>query len=518
MRKIGKSLLALSLLLLIGILAACGPSTGHESREEIVLGAARNLAPGPADAFYCSSILQVWEPLIGVDEHGEPYPVLATSWEHSDDAKVWTFHLRQGVHFHDGTPFNAQTVLRNLDRIAMGFRKSIFYYMSLELMYPSLEKWEAPDPYTVRLTFGHAMPTLPYLMGNWNSAQFNPKSWDPQTGDFINMDIGTGPFRLTEVVRDQYVRIERNEHYWGQKAKTAKFRIKVIPEAETRFSALQTEEIMGVVDLGAITPVLAGELAKQKQFEVVSSKSTISHYLAIRGENSLLGDPRMKKAISLAVDRESMAKNYFRGHAKPTRNLINSVSPFGKVVAPEHNPQLAVQLAKEVLGDRRIPAKLVISQASTARYPYKEMAEWIQAMLRPLGIDVTIELLDGAAATQTVRDGKYDLILHIRGLSSMDPEDLYWEWMSTSARGTANVGRHVGYTNPEAQRELVALATTQTLAERKAAYDRLASVALQDPPLLPLFEDENLLVHNRKIKGFRPNIYGVTLAETEWAE
>lgn len=506
------------LCVLLGLFLGCTPSA-PTVQEEIVIAAPRDLAPGEKDAFYCSKLLSVWEPLIDVDESGEPVGVLATSWESSPDARIWTFHLRQGVTFHDGTPFNAAAVVANLDRIkGVEFRGSQFYNMSLRLMYPSLEHWEAIDDATVRLIFADPMPTLPYLMAGWNSAQFNPRSIDPVTWDFMTTDIGTGPFRLAERMPDQYVKIVRNDHYWGVPAQAETIRVRVIPDAQTRFSAMMAEEIVGVVDLGAMTPALAQELVRDDRFVRETAPSTITHYLTLQGKQGIFVDSRMKRAVSLMVDRQAIVDNYFYGQAVPTENLINSQSPFGRIVSPCHDSTAAVALAREVLEDRRVPVRLVISQSSCERYPYKEMAEWIQAELRPLGLDVEIIVLDGAAVSQILRKGDYEMTLHIRGLSSRDPADLFWEWLSDDERGLANISRSIGYANPAVQAELVQIASAQTLQDRRQVYNRLQEMVLEDPVTVPLFEDTTLLVHHRKLEGFHPTSYGVTLAETHWAK
>lgn len=503
------------LFCLLVMLAGCAGVTHPSGDDEIVLAAARDLAPGPHDAFYCSSLLEVWEPLIDADTDGQPKPVLATSWEMSDDARVWIFHLRKGVHFHDGTPFNAQSVVKNFDRIAQGFRTSQFYYMSLDLMYPGLLTWQALDEYTVQLTFDRAMPQLPYLMAGWNSAQFSPQSFDAQ-GQFVTTAIGTGPFRLQEVRLGSHVLLINNEDYWGTRAKASRIRVRVIPTAETRFSALKAEEIMGVLDLGALTPALATELVKDSRFELETHKMTISHYLFLQGESGVFSDWRLRQAVSLGVDRKALARQYFYGYAVPTGNPINSTSPFGRVREPIYDPEKAKQLAHEVLGERRVSVRFLLSQQGSERYPYKEMAEWIQAEMKPLGLDLDIIILDSAAAAQEIRRGNYDMTLGIRGLSSMDPEDLFWEWLSSGERGTANHGRHFGYSPAKADALLSELATTSSKTERQAVYDELQILAQEYAAVVPLFEDTNILVHNKKIRGYRPRIYGVTLSETEW--
>lgn len=509
----------LFLLAMVLLLSGCGTGVQTGGDHEIVLAGHRDLAPGEKDPYFTSSILQVWEPLIALGEKGDPEPALATSWESSPDSKVWTLHLRQGVQFQDGEPFNAEAVKANFDRWkVMGYKSSPFYGTSLERMYPGLLSWEVVDPYTVKLTFANSMPTLPYLMASWNSAMFSPRCLDMKTGDFKGIAQGTGPFRVVEVKKNQYVVLERFDQYWGKKAKAKRIRVKVIPSPETRFSALKAEEIMGVVDLGALTPALATELVKDDRFALFSNKMTITHYITMRGGDSVLADERLKKAISLAIDRDAIVKQYFYGYATPTVNLINSVSPFGRIVKPVYDPQEAVRLAKEVLGDKRVKVRFLIPQYGTDRYPYKEVAEWIQSELAPLGIDAQLLILDGAAYKQAMRDGQYEMAIHTRGLSTMDPGKLLADWMSDDERGTINRENHIGYHNDEAQILLDGIPQASTLQERREIYSRLQDIAVEHPVILPLFEDENLLVHNKKIRGFKPTVYGVTLAETEWAQ
>ena len=110
-------------------LAACGsnpasvtsetPSAEVDQTREIVFAASRDQCPGEQDAYYASMSLGVWEPLITKDEHGKPAPALATEWEHNEDSTVWTFRLREGVTFSNGTPFNADIVLANFDRMKL---------------------------------------------------------------------------------------------------------------------------------------------------------------------------------------------------------------------------------------------------------------------------------------------------------------------------------------------------------------------------------------------------------------
>ena len=249
------------LILFVFVLAFAGCGQGGEQRtaetgaaadDTIVLAAYRHLAPGEKDGFYCSRILDVWEPLITVNEEtGEPAPCLAESWEMQDDGRVWVFHLRHGVRFHDGTPFTAQSVVDNLTWMGKAVRTSIFYLHNIKLYYPHLECAEAIDAHTLRLTFSQPNINQVYNMMNFGSAMYAP-SCLADDGGFTGTALGTGPFRIAENVKDRYVVLERNEDYYGEKARARRIVVRSIPSADVRFAALKAEEIMGVMDLSLI--------------------------------------------------------------------------------------------------------------------------------------------------------------------------------------------------------------------------------------------------------------------------
>ena len=166
---------------------------------------------------------------------------------------MWTFHLREGVTFSNGTPFNADSVLANFDRMKKGPFESSFYGMNIDTIYPGLVSYEKTDDYTVVLTLSEGQPLLDYTMVNYGSAIFEPSCF-AEDGTFAGFPIGTGPYVVTENVLGQYCVIERNDNYWGTPGIAKTFRFKVIPDAETRYTALRAGEVQGLCDLGAISP------------------------------------------------------------------------------------------------------------------------------------------------------------------------------------------------------------------------------------------------------------------------
>lgn len=496
--------------------SGCGESAPKEERE-IVLAAARDLAPGEKDPYYSTVILKTWESLVGISDEGKVMPVLAERWESNEDKTEWTFHLKKDVIFQDGKPFDAEAVLANFYRVThMGYKPSSFYGYLVDRIYPGFIRAEADGPYTVRLTFEKPVPMLIYRMAGWGSAMFSPGCFDPETGDFTGIAKGTGPFQITERKADDYVVLERFEDYHGEKAKAKRIRVRVITAPEARYSALKSGDVQGVLDLGGLTPIMAEELLSDGRFQVDSAKSTISHYLSVNGTKFPFQDVRMRRALNLAIDRQLIADAYFRGYATPTMSFLNSTNPFARVVPPVHAPEEAARLAGEVLGGRRVSVRFLLPQYGAARYPYKVITELIQAELAPLGIDAEIVMVDGLAGRKAMAAGDYDLSIGTRGLGNLDPTSLLYEFFDSE--GSTNQASRFGYHNETVDRCFDDLSHTYEIDGRAALYDEILNALLEDPAVVPLLEDQNVAVSSRELTGYHAAVYGITLDQVAWKE
>lgn len=487
------------------------PDTEVNPDEEIVLAGYRDIAPGVEDAYYCSVILYVWEPLITMDADGEPAAKLAKSWEMSGDAKTWTFHLQEGVTFHDGEPFNADAVLYNFDRMRYEVKSSGFYSLNVDSFYPNLDEVKKVDDYTVELTFTEASPTLLYTMTNFGSAMFSPACFDEEY-NFTGIAQGTGPFRIVENVKDEYVLIERNEEYWGEKAAAKTIRVRTIPDVNTRFSALKSGEIMGVIDLKAITPALAVELAKDENFEITTTNSTMIDFLCLNGNRAPFDDIRMRKALSLLVDRNAIAENIYLGYASPTSNILNYSTPFYKEFPVEYDAARAKELIDEVLGGEKVTLKYLVQQDNTEQ---KAEAELIAALLQEVGVDVTIESYDWATIKEMMKNGDYDMARGQQGLSNMEAITIFKRFMDSE--GDQNINYSLGVNDPEIDALIEEADAQIDPAKRQEVYDKLQEISVERQPVLPLYNEKTLMVYNKKLTGYEAQIYGLDLPKVKWA-
>lgn len=510
----------LGLFLLLVALLSFGCSKQEETQNKIdvknkntvTLAAYRHLAPGNKDAYYCSKILGVWEPLITRDESGLPAPCLAEKWEMQDEGRIWIFQLRKNVYFQNGTKFNADSVIANFDRMKKGLKRSNFYSLSLPLYYPSLSKYEKLDEYTVRLIFKEPNINELYKMTDFGSPMFAPECFD-DNGNFKEIAIGTGPYKITENALTKYVVLKRNDNYWGKKGKIKNFIVRNIPNTDTRYAALKAGEIDGVLDLNAIPPFLADEIKKDDRFAIESNKSTMIRYLALNNSRFPFNDARMRQAVSLAIDRKNLVDALYMGYAQPTMNVLNYTSPGYKEFPLEYDLEKAKRLAKEVLGDKRCDITYCINGAEPLQ---KGEAELIAYWLQKIGLDVHIQSLEYATRAKMLRKGDYDIARLQKGLANGDPYEVLNSFFMPT--GSIYISSHTGYQNEELQRLMQQVKHTVDEKERQQIFDRVQEIGVEEEPLVALFNDMNIVAYNKRLKNYKPLIYGVDLSKVELAE
>lgn len=510
-----KRLYVLLIIILCTISCGCSMSnnrskyTERNDKSVVVLAAYRNLAPGNKDAVYCSKILGVWEPLITKDDHNRPAPCLAESWQMLDGGKEWIFHLRRDVYFHNGTKFTADSVIENFRRMEKGYKRSSFYGLDINVYYPSLLSYEKIDDYTFRLLFREPNVNELYKMTDFGSPMFAPECFD-ENGNFKEIAIGTGPYKITENILNKYVKIVRNENYYGSKGKISEYIIRTIPAAETRFSALKSGEIDAVLDINAIPPFMAEELIKDMRFAAEKNKSTMIRYLCLNGKKFPFNDVRMRKAVSLAINREVLVNSLYMGYGEPTVNILNYTSPYHKEFSVEYDLEKAKKLAKEVLGQQRCPINYCINSKEVIQ---KGEAELIAYWLKEIGLDVKIKSLEYATLSTMMRKGECDIVRLQRGLANGDVYGLLHTFLAPE--GSVNRSNSIGYNNSEVTLLLKKVKHIPNDLERQQIFDRIQEIAVDEQPVVPLFNDVNIVAYNKRLKNYKPLIYGVDLSKVE---
>ena len=237
-------------------------------------------------------------------EAGKIIPGLATSWEQNpENPKRWTFHLREGVKFHDGTDFKADCVIFALDRV---MNPDFEYYSttcaaSVGSFLANIESYAKVDDYTITIDTvqdnnAYLIYDLPYIMIPSMEAV-------KEKGDgFADAPVGSGPFRFVSKIAGQELVMERNENYWGNVPQIKTLILKPISDASARLAALQS----GEVDWAEVVPVESLESLKSQGYQVKLNDYPHAWLYIMNTESGPFADARVRQAFSMSIDREGL--------------------------------------------------------------------------------------------------------------------------------------------------------------------------------------------------------------------
>lgn len=274
----------------------------------------------------------VYESLVAL-EKGAVVPELAENWDISPDGLTYTFHLREGVKFSDGTDFNSAIAKKNIEAVA-NHADSYSFLNSLA----SLESVETPDDLTLVLNLNTPCNSLlndftfsrPLVMLGENGF---PAEGDPYDNG-ITEPIGTGMWVLKEYVADQYALFERNENYWGEKPKFQYMKAVVIPDVNTAATALKAGEIDVMVDSTQITADMYKEM-EAAGFKTEMAPTTSISNLNINTGGEITGDVNVRLALEYATDNTAISEGIFGGLQKPATAYFSTDVPYTNVgIAP----------------------------------------------------------------------------------------------------------------------------------------------------------------------------------------
>ncbi|MEV0228281.1 ABC transporter substrate-binding protein [Nonomuraea sp. NPDC050786] len=494
-------LATLSALLLVG----CGGQEppGRNSRQ-LTLAAPRDLVAGPEDPYYTHQTLRVWEPLVTVDDKLRPVPALATGWDSADQGRRWTFTVRDGVRFSDGTPFTAESAVANIKRfLRIAPRQSAFFSLDagMEAAYGRLGDVRA-EAGRVTFVLDRPVADLPSRLAGFYSMVQSPQAFTP-SGDFAGKPVGTGPYTLVSWVKGQQAELAANPYYYGPAPAYNKIVVRVIPDANARVAALRAGEVDGLIGKGALLPGQVTAVAGDSGFRVVRSPSVLTHYLTFNASRKPFSDPRLREAADLAIDRQAIAGRLLAGTAAAGAGFLSPV--FGDLAEPGPAVRYDPGKARELVTAAGAPAKpvsILISSAETGQFPYTDIAEVLRTALQQAGLPAKVTV---AEATKSVMEaGEYDIFLSAYSVPNGDADYLFRRFLRSDA--SWNVERRLGYRNT-AFDDLIDQAAAQTdAARRRDLYHRIQRLLAADRPMIPLAYQDNPIVTTSKVGGVAQSV------------
>jgi peptide/nickel transport system substrate-binding protein len=389
----------------------------------------------------------IFDTLVFQPEPGKFEAGLATSWESSDAGKSWTFKLRQGVTFHDGTPFNAQAVKFSFDRIVDPKTKSL---SAIGQMGPYAST-EVLDDSTVKVTFKKPYVVFLNNVSSSNLAPVSPTAVAKYGEDFGQHPVGAGPFKFKEWVPASHVAVERNEAYnWapGFLGRTGPalldgVQFKFLIEPATRTGALQKGEVL-LIDQTPDTDVAA--LKQDSKYHVDTIEQTGSpQVLPVHASRAPTDDLAVRQALLYGLDRQAMTNAVFAG-VRPIAYGPLTSKTWSYLKDVEQMYSFSREKARELLdgagwkvnSQTNIREKdgkpLAVRYVTTDDAGNKRPGEFAQAAWKQIGVDVNLEAMAYEATAPIMLRGEHN-IARI-GYSATDPEFLYTLYHSDNIPGT----------------------------------------------------------------------------------
>ena len=470
----------------------------------------RSTDPGTnRDANTDGVMAHVVEGLVAFRDDTSIGPMLADSWTVSDDGRTYTFKLRQGVKFHNGATMTSDDVVWSLKR----WLDPATQWRCLSEFGPTgiarVEKIEAPDAATVVVTLDQ--PTALFLStiarpDCGQTAIIHRDSVGPD-GKWI-APVGTGPFKLGDWKRGQYVdlvkfdgyasRSEPRTGYTGAKnVLIDRVRYNVVPDGAAARAGLLSGSLDVIMSL-SIPDI--DELKSQPEAQISVTPALGLTGILFQTRDPLLKDVRIRRAIALALDTAQIVDAVMEGTAKPNNSPLPIGSPFyGEVEAKGYEPNVAE--AKKLLAEAGYhgqPIKMITNK----RYSYVfDSAVLAQEMARAAGINIELEVLDWAAQLDRYNRGDYQAMSFVYS-ARLDPSLSFEMLMGPKDKQPRKV-----WDNPDAQEMLRQSMLISDSAKRQALFDEMHRRFIADVPMIALFNGSELVALRKGVKGYAGWLY-----------
>ncbi len=431
---------------------------------------------------------------------------LAERWDISADGKVYTFHLRKGVTFHDGTPFNGQTYVQALDRLLN--KDHPYFYKKQEgvssmvtySLEPAVESYKALDDATVQMTL--KTPYAPFLSDLamvWLGV-VSPRAVDKYGFEVSKHPVGTGPFTFVEWVSNDHVTVQANPNYWGEKPKLDRIIFRVVPEGSVRTLKLQKGEIHIMAD---VPPETINRLEEDPNVTVLRQAGLTVNGIGIPRRVKPFDDVRVRQALNYAVNKEEMNKFLYKGIAVPMRSPIPPVlwGYNDSLEGYPYNPEKAKQLLKEAGYSDGFETELY-AYANPRGYNSVgiKMATAVQGYWNAIGVKAKITQLEWGAYLKTIRSKDF-ASLSMRGWSgdNGDPDNFLFNLFHSSRLPDA-------YAGPKEVDELIEQARVVTdEAKRIALYKEIQAKIMEDAPWVFINHTQQVRAISKKVHGYQLN-------------
>lgn len=490
--------LAASLLALLSLTAA-GSALAAADVVLAIGGQPETLDPYNTNTTLTTAVTKsFYQGLFEFDKNLKVRNVLAESYTVSKDGLSYTFKLREGVKFHDGTPFNAEAVKANLDRVTNPDNKLARYNQ-----FNRIDKVEVVSTYSVRVTLKEPFGPFINSLAHASAAIISPtalKKYGNQ--DIAFHPVGTGPFTFEEWKQTDFVKVKKFDGYW-QKGypKVDSITWKPVLENNTRAAMLQT----GETDFAYPLPYeQAAALEGNPKLKVTTGPSIIVRYISFNMLQKPFDNLKVRQAINYAINKEALAKVAFGGYAAPAEGVVpQGVLYAHKMPAWPYDPAKARQLLKEAGYPNGFESVLWGAYTTTTS---QKTIQFVQQQLAQVGIKLAVQALEPGQRTewvQTAPDAKTAKVrMYYAGWSASTGEaDWALRPLLATEAWPPKLNNTAYYSNPVVDGAIAKALKSTNDKEKADLYREAQEQIMKDLPWAPLVTEKNLYATSKRLSG-----------------
>ncbi|MEH6947154.1 nickel ABC transporter substrate-binding protein [Bacillus sp. JJ634] len=452
----------------------------------------------------------VYESLVSYQDGGELKPQLAESWDISKDGKEYTFHLRQGVKFSDGTSFNADIVKKNFDAIL----KNVALHSWLGFI-PKIDQTKVIDEHTFQLTLTEPYYATIQELAVVRPVRFLGEAGFPKNGDTskgIEKSVGTGPWVLDEYKADEYATFKRNENYWGELPKVKKIKVKIIPDAETRVLAFEKGDLDLIYGEGVISLDTFKQLESTGNYETSVSEPVATRQLVMNTKKEQLSDVRVRQALQYGFNKQAMVDGITSGVEDKADYILPTNFPYTSNIDAQpidYNVEKAKALLDEAgwklpkgknvreKDGKLLEVELMYDSAESIQ---KAMAETLQAEWAALGVKLNIAGVELPVQVQRFKGNDFDLNFFSNYGAPYDPH------IFVNVVGSEGFGFKEAISSYPKKEELLQQITDVLKStdekERQKLYSSILTSLQEQGSIVPISYVKKVAVYQKDVSNF----------------
>ncbi len=491
---------SLSSIVAAAAIALASSTSAFAARTDIVVGVVLeppHLDPTGGAAAAIDEIVyaNLFEGLTRIDEKGQANPALAESWTVSEDGKEYTFKLRTGVKFHDGTDFDANDVKFSLDRARAEDSTN-----AQKKLFQQITDVTVVDPATVKVTLANPQGLFIYNMGLGDAVIVGEES----AAGNKEKPIGTGPFKFDSWAKGSAVKLVKSENYWGEPVFLDKVEFRVVPDAAAAIPALLSGDVQAFPN--APVQDALEQIKADTRLKLVIGATEGETILSMNNKKAPFDKLEVRQAVASAIDRNAVNAGAVNGLGLPIGSHVSPNNPDYVDLVNTYPHDVAK--AKEYLAAAGLPdgfkATIKLPPVAYAR----QGGEVIAAELRNVGINleiIPVEWADWLKSVYTDKDYDFSIVSH----TEANDIDIY-----------ARPNYYIGYDNADFNKWAADLQIATDPAKRKELFAEMQKKLATDVPVVYLFELPKVGVWDAKVEGMWENspIQATDMTKVKWVD